>query len=207
MRSAAGITAVVVVTAVLFTPTALGGEKKPALEPGKYKVWGPDIDEIEIVKKFKAADYGRVVVLDADTTATPLPPKSEKSFDSVNGVLAGYTDTLVEALRDEFKTAKVERAATAPADEKTLILRSKVDELTPGSRAGRMLVGMGAGSTSTKLSGEIVDARSGEVLVRFTQKRRSAGTFKFAGGNDMQIMRDSIHAIAQDIAHIIQAFE
>ena len=56
------------------------------------------------------------------------------------------------------------------------------------------------------MTGEIVDAKSGDVLIRFTQERRSGGTFKFGGGNDMDVMRDSIHAEGQDIAHILDSF-
>ena len=89
---------------------------------------------------------------------------------------------------------------------KTLIVRGKVEDLTPGSRAKRYLAGFGAGAAGTKFSGEIVDAKSGEVLARFTQERRSGGTFKFAGGNDMDVMRDAIHASGKDIAHILDAF-
>ena len=146
------------------------GTKTAELAPGKYKAWGEDIDEVEIVKPFKAADYESIAVLRFDTTATPLPDPKEKSYPSIQSVLASYTDSLVEALRDELKTkAKVEQTASAPKTAKTLILRGKVEEIEPGSRAGRMLVGYGAGSAATKVTGEIVDAKSGSVLVRFTQ--------------------------------------
>ena len=85
-------------------------------------------------------------------------------------------------------------------------MRGSVLDLSPGSRAKRYLAGYGAGAAGTKLNGEIVDAASGQVLVRFTQERRSGGTFKFGGGNDMDVMRDSIHAVGQDIAHMLEAF-
>jgi hypothetical protein len=137
-----------------------------------------------------------------------MPETKEKSYKSVKTVLDGFTETLTEALRDEVKgKVNVEQMASAPKTSKTLIVRGKVDEISPGSRAGRMLVGYGAGSSGTQITGEIVDAKSGKVLARFTQKRRSGGTFKFAGGSDVQIMRDSIHALGQDIAHIVRAFE
>ena len=114
---------------------------------------------------------------------------------------------MVEALRPELKAkADVTTSDKTTKDAKTLIVRGKVEELNPGSRAGRMLVGYGAGGSGTKFSGELVDAKSGEVLARFTQARRSGGTFKFAGGNDMDVMRDSVHAAGKDVAHILDAF-
>jgi hypothetical protein len=192
---------------LLATSAMQAGEEKGPTEPGSYKEWGPDIDEIEIVKTFKASDYDKIVVLPFDTSDTPLPDKGEKSYNSITSVLAAYTLTLVEALKPELKAkAEVDTAEKAPKSAKTLILRGKVERLSPGSRAKRYVAGFGAGAAGTKVSGELVDARSGKVLVRFTQERRSGGTFKFAGGKDMDVMRDAIHAAGKDIAHIIDSF-
>ena len=191
----------------LVAPALYARDKAAPTAPGTYKEWGPDIDRMEIVKSFKIADYDHIVVQSFDTAATPLPDQKEKSYNSVKSVLDGYTLTLVEALRPELKAKADVTTSDKPTKEaKTLIVRGKVEELNPGSRAGRMLVGYGAGGTGTKLSGELVDARSGEVLARFTQARRSGGTWKFAGGNDMDVMRDSVHAAGKDVAHILDAF-
>jgi hypothetical protein len=199
-----------ILLAVLLSiaPLALArGNAKAATEPGTYKNWGPDIDQIEIVKKFKASDYDRIIVLPFDTSKTPLPDPKEKSYNSIKSVVDSYTDSLTEALRDEVKgRMKVETAPAAPKTAGTLILRGTVEDVSPGSRAKRYLVGYGAGSAGSKMSGELVDAKTGEVLVRFTQERRSGGTWKVAGGSDVQVMRDSVHATGQDIAHILEQF-
>jgi len=194
--------------AALTVAPALHARTKPApTAPGKYKEWGPDIDEIEIVKPLKLSDYDKIVVVPFDTSASPLPEKSEKSYNSIRSVLEGYSLTLAEALRKELKAkAEVETASNAPKSSRTIIVRGNVLDLSPGSRAKRYLAGYGAGAAGTKLSGEIVDARTGAVLIRFTQERRSGGSFKFGGGNDMDVMRDSIHAEGQDIAHILDSF-
>jgi Domain of unknown function (DUF4410) len=163
---------------------------------------------VEILKTFKMGDYGKVAVMPFDTSATPLPDEKENSYDTIKRVPGSFTETFVEVFRTELKAkASVEAPAAAPKSAGTLIVRGKVESLSPGSRAGRMLVGYGAGSSGAKLSAEIVDAKSGEVLVRYTQERRSGGSFKFAGGNDMQVMRDAIHAEAQDLAHILESFQ
>jgi hypothetical protein len=183
------------------------GKKTVPTAPGTYKEWGPDIDEIEIVKTFKMSDYDKVAVQSFDTKATPLPDKSEKSYDTIKSVLDSYAYTLVEGMKPELKAkAAVEKVDRAPKTSKTLIVRGKVEDLSPGSRAKRYFGGFGAGSAGTKLSGEIVDARSGNVLARFTQERRSGGTFKVGGGKDADVMRDSIHAAGKDIAHILDQF-
>jgi hypothetical protein len=191
----------------LFAPALIARDKPAPTAPGTYKEWGQDIDQIEIVKTFKIADYDHIVVQTFDTSASPLPDQKEKSYESIKSVLDGYTLTLIESLRPELKAkAAVAQSDKETKDAKTLILRGKVEDLSPGSRAKRYLGGFGAGAAGTKLSGEIVDAKSGTVLARFTQERRSGGTFKFAGGNDMDVMRDSIHAAGKDVAHILDAF-
>lgn len=198
--------AVVALSSLLAFPAAARGRKSPPLEPGKYKTWGPDIDEVEILVRFRAGDYDTLAVARVDTSETPLPDEKEKARQSVSTVLASYAELLTAALRDELKGRKVVQVADEPKSERVLILRAKVIELDPGSRGARMMVGYGAGGAANAISGELVDAGTGKVLVRFTQRRRSAGTFKFAGGSDVQVMRDGIHAIGEDIASLIEAF-
>jgi len=191
----------------LVAPALYARGKAAPTAPGTYKQWGQDIDRIEIVKSFKIADYDKIIVQTFDTSASPLPDPKEKSYNSIKSALDGYTLTLVEALRPELKAkADVTVSDKETKAAKTLIVRGKVEDLSPGSRAKRYIGGFGAGAAGTKLSGEIVDAKSGEILARFTQERRSGGTFKFAGGNDMDVMRDSIHAAGKDVAHILNAF-
>src|SRR6267378_2434411 len=90
-------------TSFVAAPAVLArGAAKPApTAPGTYKEWGPDIDQMEIVKSFKIADYDRIVVVPFDTSASPLP--DDKSRDTIKSVLDSYTFTLVEALKPELK--------------------------------------------------------------------------------------------------------
>lgn len=115
----------------------------------------------------------------------------------------------MEAFPKELKAkASVEEAASAPKKaSKTLLIRATIDSMDPGSRAGRYFGGFGAGSASSKVSADIVDAKSGKVLAHITQARRSGGTWKGGGGSDLEVMRDSIHAIAQDMAHALDEFQ
>ena len=188
---------VLLLFAARSTPTA----------PGQYQAWGPDIDQMEILKTFHTADYDRVVLLPFDTTATPIPDKSDKSYDTVKSVLATYTFTLLESMKPELKAKlDVEQADKAPKTAKTIVIRGVVDAISPGSRAKRSMVGYGAGGATTTFHAEIVDAKTNTVLAKFTQTRRSGGTFKFYGGKDMDVMRDAIHASGKDLAHILDSF-
>jgi len=203
MRKLAGV---LVLLAIAVVAEARG--KAPQLAPGTYKSWGPDIDAIEIVKPFKAADYERVVITPFDTSKAPLPDPKEKWYGTLKMMLAGYTDAFAEAFQKELKTkADVQTSEHPSKTANTLIIRGSVQDLDPGSRAGRYLVGYGTGGASTKATIELVDAKSGAVLARITQARRSGGTWKVAGGSDLEVMRDSVHALGKDIAHAIDAFQ
>jgi len=193
---------------VSLAPLAEARGRAPVTTPGTYKEWGPDIDSIEIVKTFKAADYDKIVVQNFDTSKAPLPDPKEKWYGTQKMILAGYTEAFVEAFQKELKAkASVETAEKAPKTSRTLVVRGTVEDLDPGSRAGRYLAGYGAGAASTKAGIELVDAKSGQLLARITQARRSGGTFKFGGGSDLEVMRDTIHALGKDIAHVIDAFQ
>lgn len=201
-------TIVFLAAVMLVAGVAEARGKKPVLEPGKYKEWGQDIDEMEIIKPFHLSDYSNIAVVNFDTSAVPLPDQNDKSYAEIKSTLGGYTETLVEGMKKAMKGGpNVSQATSAPKDAKTLIVRGSVDNMSPGSRTKRYLAGYGAGAGGNKVHGEIVDAKTGTVLARFSQERRSGGTFKFGGGSDIEVMRDSIHAIAEDIVHILTAFE
>ena len=193
---------------LLIVPALYARGKKPApTAPGTYKEWGQDIDQITINQTFKIADYDKIVVEPMDTSSTPLPDQKEKWYGTMKSALAASTEWFMEAFPKELKAkADVEESSSPGKKSKTLIIKSTVDSMDPGSRAGRYFGGFGAGSASTKISADIVDAKSGKVLAHVTQARRSAGTWKGGGGSDLEVMRDSIHAIAQDMAHVLDAF-
>src|SRR5437016_5738068 len=133
-------------TLVLVAVAEARGKDAPTA-PGTYKGWGPDIDTIEILKTFKASDYDTIVVNRFDTSSTPMPEKSEKSYDSVKAALDGYTETFTEALRDAMKgKATVTMGSAAPKKSRALLIRGKVEGINPGSRAKRTMGGFGAGA-------------------------------------------------------------
>src|SRR5438067_2866029 len=126
--------------ALVITPLAEArGSKSSSTAPGKYKEWGPDIDQIEIVQAFKIADYGRVVIQPFDTSKAPLPDPKEKWYTTLQAALTGYTQSFYEAFQKELKAkAEVTIADSAPKSQGTLIIRGSVEDLDPGTRGGRL---------------------------------------------------------------------
>src|SRR5215212_2433547 len=139
--------------------------KKPPTAPGTYKAWGPDIDQLEIVKSFKTSDYANVVVEKLDVSSTPRPEDADVAT-KVTKVLETATEPFTAGLKDNIQGLTIATQSGA----RTLIVRGKVTTLDPGSRGKRLFVGYGAGAARAAITGEIVDASTGEVLVRFTQE-------------------------------------
>ncbi len=177
---------------------ARGKKKNPATtEPGTYKEWGPDIDELEIVQSFHFADYSKIVVEPIDTSATDTKDKA------IANAAAAATNDFVEQLGKEVKTP-VSAGEKPKKSADTLIIRAKVTNMDPGSRAARYWASFGAGAAIAKVEGEIVDGQSNKVLARFTQERRSG--FGVAGGSSESLLRRDVRAIATDVANILKAF-
>jgi hypothetical protein len=196
------ITRRVFAVAVLSVAVIAMGAKKVPTAPGNYKEWGPDIDSIEIVKTFKASDYTKVVVQPLDTSSTPKAEEQDM-VARVAKVAATATEPFLEGVKKGFPDATIVQHATAAG---TLIVRGKVTVLEPGSREKRVFVGYGAGAARTAIDAEIVDAKSGEVLIRFTQERRS-GIEKFGRGSSYEeIMKRNLIAIGEDAANVIKTF-
>lgn len=183
---------------VLTAPAFARGKKAPApTQPGSYKDWGADIDELEILKTFKFSDYSKVVVEPMNVSALDTKDKA------VEKVAASATADFADELKKQVKASvEVDQSPKKSAD--TLVVRTKVLSMDPGSRAKRYVASFGAGAAVAKVEGEIVDAKTNKVLARFTQERRSG--FGIAGGNSESLLRRDIRAIATDVANILNAF-
>ena len=203
-RVAARVTTLVLIAAALAFP-AEARKKKQALstEPGTYKDWGPDIDQLEIVKTFDLAKYSKIAVQPLDVEDVKLPEESDNTYEPVKKVLASATEGFVQGLRGSVEP-KVDIQAKPKKSADTLVIRGKVLAMDPGSKAKRYWAGFGAGAARAQLEGEIVDAKTGAVLARFTQERRSG--VGVMGGGYQELMQRNLNAIGEDVANILKAF-
>jgi hypothetical protein len=196
---------VALVTLVLAAPAEARRKKNTATTaPGTYEKWGPEIDEIEIVKTFDLGKYKNIVVVPFETSDVELPKQDDNTYEPVQKVLAATADPFVEGFGKEFP-ATISVAEKPGKASDTLIIRGKIVTMDPGSKAKRYFAGFGAGAARTKLIGEIADARSGAVLVRFTQERRSG--VGMMGGDYVSLMNRNLRAIGEDAANILKAFQ
>lgn len=189
---------------LLASPLAARKGKGPSTEPGKYEEWNEEIDELEIVETFKLSDYSKVVVEPFDTDDTPLPEKDDNTYEPVQQVLKDPAAPFAEGLTGELEGKIAVSQGSGGKAGGTLIVRNKMLTLDPGSKAARYWAGFGAGAARAEVSGEVVDAATGKVLLRFKQERRSG--VGVAGGDYVKLMQRNLRTIGEDMALILNAF-
>lgn len=192
-----------VLALALVAAASFGGAKKTPTAPGTYEGWGPDIDRIEIVKSFRLGDYTTLTVTPLDTTSTAKVGDADLAA-KMAAVLGNATVPFLDGLK---KATRLTVADVQPdGGRRTLLVRGKVTVMDPGSRSKRIFVGYGAGAARTEVQGEIVDAATGDVLVRFTQERRSGIETFGRGSSYEEIMKRNLTAIGEDVANLLKEF-
>lgn len=172
--------------------------------PGRYQEWGPDIDEIEIARSFRVADYERIAVETLATDAVALPPTDENTYEPVRNTLARFSDIFADGVHATSPKPVQARSVQDASSVGVLGIRGQVVVLDPGSRAKRYWGGFGAGAVRVEVHCELVDAATGEVLLSFTQQRR-AGFGAFGGGYE-ELMARTIRQVGSDAGNILRQF-
>ncbi len=170
--------------------------------PGTYRNWDGDLDEVTIVQPFRLDAYNDIAVESFDITGVPLPNPKENTFAAVQGALRSLKPAFLEGFQQNLRR-KPGAANTARGKGETLVIIARVIKADPGSQAARYW-GFGAGAVKVALMGEIIDARSRKVLIRFKQERR-AGFGMFGGGYGALFDRTA-RQIGGDIAELLNAF-
>jgi len=164
--------------------------------PGKYIDWNGFIDELEIVKPFSMNAYSKVIVLPLNTSAVILPPKTENTYEPLTKVISHvdqiFGEGLSKGLKD-LKNVSLESSKSPTFEPGMLIIQAKVFEMNPGSRALRYFVGFGAGKMVVGIQGEVIDALSSQVYLRFKHARASA--YGGIGGDYESLLSDDTREV------------
>ncbi len=73
--------------------------------------------------------------------------------------------------------------------------------MNPGSRALRYFVGFGAGKMVVGIQGEVIDALSSQVYLRFKHARASA--YGGIGGDYESLLSDDTREVGEDIGKML----
>ena len=164
------------------------------------------MDSMELVQQFRLRDYSQLLFENVSTNGVKLPPTDENTYPNAITALHRTDSILLSELRKRCHTVPVSDSEMpkGSAPERTLVLRATLVNVDPGSRAARYWLGVGAGKAFVRIKGELVDAKTNAVLLRFEQMRsRSIGVF---GGDYDGMLADCIETIGNDICHLIELF-
>lgn len=197
---------------LILAACATGPQTLPEASQGVQveKDWRGLIDSFVLVRDFNLADYSKIVVDRLDTSETRLPPKDENTYQPTYLVLKGSSDIFVMGMKEAFLDAKhpLEPVALNDAgrtDSKVLLIRGKVTQMNPGSKALRYWVSFGAGQSRVEISGEVVDMQSNTPLARFVHARSSGiGVW---GGDYQKFLTDDTHDVGEDVGKMLLFFD
>lgn len=186
---------------LFLRPECEAAKPAPATTAGTYQDWH-DMDEVTIVQPFQLGAFKVVAVPPLDTRNATLPAPDDNSYADVKAALAGSTPAFIQGLQSKLGGLQVQAGQGSGAN--TLVVRARITKTDPGSRAARYFVGFGAGAAKIGIAGEVVDGRTGKVLVRFVQERRSfAGGF---GGGYRDLLDRTLRQVGGDVAGLLRAF-
>jgi hypothetical protein len=172
--------------------------------PGKtYRNWHGDIDEVTILQPFRLDTYNDIAVESFDTSRVTLPNPKENTHAAVQSALGSIKPAFIEGFLKNLRR-KTGGANTVPGKGETLVIIVRLTKLDPGSQAARYWAGLGAGAVKIEMTGDVVDARSRKVLVRFKQERRSG--FGIFGGGYGELFIRTARQIGGDVADLLNAF-
>lgn len=197
---------------LLLTGCASGPGVLPEAPPGAQveQDWKGLIDSFVLIRDFNLSDYTKVVVEKLDTSATPLPSKDENTYEPTYLVLKTSTDIFISGMRSVFRDAKhsiepILAADAGPDMGKALIVRGTVTQMNPGSQALRYWVSFGAGQSRVEISGEVLDAASKTILLRFVHARSSGiGVW---GGDYQKFLTDDTRDVGEDVGKMLLLFD
>ncbi len=184
----------------LATPSlAKKKRQQAATTPGEYSAWMGEIDQLKVVETFQRSAYKTVVVRDFDTTSTPLPDADDNTYEPVKAVLADPETSFLEGLRKAGTKATQEEGGAG-----SLVVAAVVEEMDPGSRAGRYFGGFGAGAVRVVLHITVQDGGTGNTLLEIKQERRSG--FGMGGGSYEKLLNRTLRQLGGDVAMVLDAF-
>ena len=158
----------------------------------------------KVFKAFKFADYSGVSVAPLDTSKAP--PGEGKEAKNVQEAIAKVDESFLTGVKKGISSYSKTAVEAGAGSGHALVIKGLVVELNPGSKGARMGVGFGAGAAHAKLTGEVVEADTGKVLLRFTHEKRAGSGMGFGGGNSAKLMLKSAEHVGEDLGKVFKAF-
>lgn len=181
-------------------------KSKPIVE-GVFSEWRDLIDYIDIKKVFNINDYSNIYIAPIGTEAIQLPDKSDNTYEPTVTVLAQSSALSAGYMKKPFKKRPVTISTIDDIESvrgtKALVFKMKFDEFDAGNRALRVWVGFGAGNAGATMSGDVIDAETGDILISFRHRRIAPMN---ASSHD-KVLKTLLQEVNEDLAKMLLQFQ
>ena len=188
----------------LFLSLAIAVAVAPILsanptEPGTYRHWNGDIDQVVVNRPFRADDYQDIQVEPLDITRTAVPERTGESRAATIALLPSLKPAFMDGLQKNLRR----RPPVSGSARKVFIIRVHLTKADPGTRSPQF-GDVQANAAKLAVSGEVIDPATNLVLIEFKQERW-AGLVSI-GKTSTQLLEEAARMIGTDLAHLISAF-
>jgi hypothetical protein len=156
----------------------------------------------------RLAGYGVVVVEPftvEQNAATEEFPKGQEMLLQQSAVARLQKKGVFEEILDGTdNSAKEVIQARMAEGKKCLLLSGTVIQYDKGSRAGRWLVGFGAGATKVKVRFVFHDAETGEELLQTDRRGKFYGTFSIFGGGKGHAVSEAAGDVVDGLIKVVK---
>lgn len=162
----------------------------------------------KIIKRYEFRNYTRIFVVPLDASKAELPKKRDNAHKPVMNVLARSTGIFIEGLKYWLTSDIANRIEIRDAPGQVagaIVLRCRIDNIDPGLRWARAWGT--AGATEVVISGDFVDAKTGDLLYTFTHTHRSSGGGDRSGGRYEALLENDVREIGKAVAQTLRAYE
>lgn len=172
----------------------------PTIQPGSYRDWNRYFDEVTVLKPIPIGFFRSIDIAPIQTGRVRLPNPDENTYRAVTEVLSASMRPFSSGFKEKLSN-KTMAVRIGETNSGGLLIRTEVIRIDPGSQAARYWGSFSAGAAIVEMSGEIVDERSGDVLVQFRQERRSG--WGLLGGGYHALLDRNLKQIGGDVAGLV----
>lgn len=178
---------------------AITGFAAAPTEPGTYRDWKGEIDEVVVNCAFRADDYQDIQVEPLDVAKVTVLERPGESRAAIEAILPSLKSAFMEGLKKELRP----RAPASGAVAKELLIRVRLTKADPGWRSTRF-GDFHAKAAKLAVSGEVIDRASNRTLLQFQQERWAG--LASVEKNSAQLFEEAARRIGADVALLISAY-
>ncbi len=168
-------------------------------EPGVYRKWDGEIDEVAVKRAFRADDFQDIQVEPLDIANVTVPERAGESRSATIAALPSLKPAFMDGMQ---KNLRQRAQGSAPAG-RALLIRVHITKADPGTRSPKFGDVKG-NAAKLAVRGEVIDRATNLTLIEFKQERWF-GVISI-GKSSAELLKEAARLIGEDVARLINAY-